>query len=173
MKPTIRIRPSSCSGFTLPEVVIAIGISAMGLVSLLGMIPQSLDTLRQAGQVSSETRIAQQIFARISTSDWQDTRGNDRLTANFQGRRYFFDELAVELDNPTQAFGPAFVAEVSVAPSDVELPQGGSGSSVAPDPHLRRVTVKVTTSPSTSFDFNHAKASAYRTYASVVTRTGR
>jgi uncharacterized protein (TIGR02598 family) len=159
-------------GFTLPEVLVAIGIAAVGILSVLGIVPRSLDTLRKAGEVSAESRIAQQIFATISLSEWQDSKARDQLESNYQGKRYFFDDLAVPVEEPDPAFGPAYVAEVSIAPLDVALPQGGS-TAAAPDPHLRRVTVKVATAPSPDFDFNTAEERAYRSYASVVTRTGK
>lgn len=164
-KPTIH-------AFTLPEVVIAVAIAGLGLVSLLGLMPQSLDTLRKAGEVSAEARIAQQIFASISMSDWQDAKGADQLSAGYDKKRYCFDDLAVELDEPGAEFGVAYVAEVEVPDSDVALPGGGSASNT-PDPHLRRVTVKVATTPVPDFDFENARAGAFRTYASVISRLGK
>src|SRR3954469_23997470 len=109
MKTTLRHHKHR-RGFTLPEVLVAIGIAALGLLSVLGIIPQSLDTLRKAGEVSAESSIAQQIFASISMSEWQDANAQDQLEAKYQGKRYFFDELAVPIESPDPAFGPAYVA---------------------------------------------------------------
>lgn len=169
--PSIRPRLRR-EAFTLPEVVVAVGIAALGLVSLLGIVPQSLDTLRQAGEVSSESRIAQQIFAGISMSDWQDAGGKDLLGESYHGKRYCYDDLAVEMNASGDDFGVAYVAEVSVSTADVALPQDGVALT-SPDPHLRRVTVKVANTGSASFDFVKARASGYRTYASIVSRTGK
>lgn len=164
-------RPSR-HGFTLPEVVIAVGIAALGLVSLLGLMPQSLDTLRQAGQVSAESHIAQQVFADLALSDWQNDQGADQLNNSYNGRRYYYDDLAVPMKDPEKDFGLSYIAEVSVAPSDIALP---SASTVTPaaDPHLRRVSVKVAVANSTGFDFTKAPAGSYRTYASVISRSGK
>lgn len=157
--------------FTLPEVVIAVGIAALGLVSLLGIMPQSLDTLRQAGEVSAESRISQQIIAGISMSDWQNAGGGDLLNASYHGKRYFFDDLAVEVE-ASDDFGVAYVAEVSVAAADVALPQVGTPPAL-PDPNLRRVTVKVATTNFADFDFASKPVGGYRTYASIVSRSGK
>lgn len=174
MKTPPIIQKSSQSGFTLPEVTIAIAIAALGLVSLLGLLPQSLDTLRKSGELTAEARIAQQIFANLSMSDWQDSKGGERLSAAYHGKRYYFDDLAVELDEPDRDLGVAYVAEVSVPTSDVSLPQLASiAVTPEPDPHLRRVTVQVANSGSPDFDFSKAGVRAFRTYASVISRTGR
>ena len=172
MKINARYRPTTSQGFTLPEVVIAVGIAALGLVSLLGLMPRSLDTLRQAGQVSAESQIAQQVFADLALSDWQDDQGVDQLSSSYNGRRYYYDDLAIPMKDPDTDFGLSYVAEVSVAPSDIALPSAPSVKPVA-DPHLRRVSVKVAAANTTGFDFATAPAGSYRTYASVISRSGK
>ena len=172
MKIPQAIKARLKAAFTLPEVIIAVGISALGLTSLLSLMPASLDTLRRAGEVSSESRIAQQIFASVSMTDWQSASGADQLQASYNGKRYRFDDLAVELDGSRDAFDTAYVAEVSVAQADLALP-GEKAASNTPDPNLRRVTVKVATTPLADFNFTTAPAGTYRTYASVISRTGK
>ena len=172
MKIRLPASPRTVRGFSLPEVTIAVAVAGLGLVSLLGLLPQSLDSLRQAGKVNAETRIAQQVFADLSMSDRQDATGNDQIAATYDGRRYYFDDLAVQVEGDSAGLFVAYVAEVSVPESDVQLPHSGTGST-APDPHLRRVMVKVANTGAPQFDFEEAAAGTFHTYASVISRTGK
>ena len=162
------------AGFSLPEVTIAVGITAMGLTSVLGLVPTSLDTLKQAGNIAAETRITQKVLASLNSAEWTDADGADRLKDVFQGRRYYFDEEAVELeaaDATDQVV--TYVAEVELATTDVHLSTEDASSTQAVDPFLRRVRVKVTNANRKDFDFASAKPNTFRTYSSLVTRSGK
>ncbi|RBP43673.1 uncharacterized protein (TIGR02598 family) [Roseimicrobium gellanilyticum] len=169
-----RLKSRLLQGFSLPEATISIAIAALGLTSLLGFLPQSMHTLKQAGDIATETRITEQILSSISNSEWVDASGNDVLTNEYQGKRYYFDDLAVELDSKNPGDWVSYVAEVEVPQSDISLPATSpvpnNGDS---DPYLRRVVVKVGNANSTQFSFDDAPASTFRTYASVVSRSGK
>jgi uncharacterized protein (TIGR02598 family) len=160
-------------GFSLPEATISIGIAALGLTSLLGFLPQSMNTLKQAGDIATETRITEQILSSISNSEWVDASGKDVLTNEYQGKRYYFDDLAVQLDSENPGDWVSYVAEVEVPKADIALPTTNQKGSDL-DPYLRRVVVKVGSATSSEFSFDAARpASTYRTYASVVSRSGK
>lgn len=169
---TLHPRTRILQGFSLPEATISIGIAALGLTSVLGFLPQGLNTLKKAADISTETRISQQIISNVTNAEWVDAAGQDLLTRTYQGRRYYFDDLAVELDARDPGPYVAYVAEVEMPVQDVSLPAVAQ-TSAGVDPYLRRVEVKVTNAASTAFDFSTAQNSSYRTYASVVTRSGR
>jgi len=157
-------RRHTAGGFSLPEVAIAVAITALGLTSVLGLVPSSLDTMRQAGNVAAESRITQQVLASVTSAEWTDTTGANLLESTFQGRRYYFDDEAVELDSATTAEAESpvtYVAEVEVTPSEPV------------DPYLRRVKVKVTNASRKEFNFATAKPASYRAYTSLVSRNGR
>ena len=164
-----RLKSRLLRGFSLPEATISIGIAALGLTSVLGFLPQSMQTLKKAGDIATESRITEQILSSISNSEWVDASGNDVLTSEYEGRRYYFDDLAVELDPNNPGAWVSYVAEVQVPQADVTLPATGASS----DPYLRRVVVKVGSATNPDFKFEAAPASAFRTYASVVSRSGR
>ncbi len=69
MKPLHLVRPQR--GFTLIEVTLAVGISAVALVGLLAMIPQGVMTMKRATDTAIEARIHQLIVAEIAQTDWQ------------------------------------------------------------------------------------------------------
>lgn len=164
-----RLKSRLLRGFSLPEATISIGIAALGLTSAIGFLPQSMQTLKKAGDIATETRITEQILSSISNAEWVDTSGNDLLTDEYQGKRYYFDDLAVQLDSKNPGDWVSYVAEVEVPQADVSLPASGSDS----DPYLRRVVVKVGNATTPTFDFGAAPSTTYRTYASVVSRSGR
>ncbi len=168
-----RIIPRFLRGFSLPEVTISIGIAALGLTSVVGFLPQGLDAMRKAGNISTETRITQQILASVASAEWVDAQGADLLTDEFQGKRFYFDDLAVELEGNRPSADMTYVAEVQIPQQDISLPTGSSSSSTTVDPYLRRVVVKVGITASRDYDFDSAPATTYRTYATVVSRSGR
>lgn len=167
-----RSRRRFLQGFSLPEATISIGIAALGLTAVLGLLPQGLTTLKKAGDIATETRITQQILSTIAASEWVDATGKDLLVTEYGGRRFYFDDLAVELDTTPDNMDVAYVAEVQLPPRDVALPATGPAADPA-DPFLRRVIVKVGQSTGTEIDFKDAPSSTFRTYASVVSRSGR
>jgi uncharacterized protein (TIGR02598 family) len=57
-------------GFTLIEVTLAVGISAIALVGLLAMIPQGVMTMKRATDTAIEARIHQQLVSEIAQTDW-------------------------------------------------------------------------------------------------------
>ena len=54
-------RARNCAGFTLVEVVIALGIITTSLVAMLGIMPVGLETLRAAGAENTRAQIVQQL----------------------------------------------------------------------------------------------------------------
>jgi len=171
--PSQRTRTRFYTGFSLPEVTLAVAITALGLTSVLGLVPTSLDTLRQAGNLAAETRITQQVLASVNAAEWTDAAGTDLLGDTFQGRRYYFDDEAVELDATQADEQVTYVAEVELASSDVALSTGAVSNANPADPFLRRVKVKIANVALKDFDFKQAKPMMYRAYSSLVTRAGK
>lgn len=61
----------SRAGFSLIEVTIALGITAIALVSLMGMLPKGMETLRAAADKAIEGRIHQQILGELQLTPWE------------------------------------------------------------------------------------------------------
>ena len=68
--PTSRASQTSSSGFSLPEVAMAIGIIAIAFVALIGLLPVGLNTFRAAIDESNETWIMQSMNSMIQTTDF-------------------------------------------------------------------------------------------------------
>jgi len=69
----------SIRGFSLIEVTIAMAIAAVALVTLLGLIPQGMETMREAGDQAIMGRIHQQILNEIQLTPFEDASGASLL----------------------------------------------------------------------------------------------
>ncbi len=87
-------------GFTLIEVTLAVGISAIALVGLLAMIPQGVMTMKRATDTAIEARIHQQLVSEIAQTDWQH-RGKYDYRA-MGGDVRFFDDQGIEIPRTNQ-----------------------------------------------------------------------
>ncbi len=169
MKTTLLSRRLAAKGFSLAEVALSVAIAGMGLTSILGLVPEGLNTMKKAGDVATETRITQQILSTLTQAEWKDEKGKD-VISDLDGTKYYYDDLAMEVskDDPFLAY----VAEVDVPESDIALPADSIGTSKSNE-YLRRVNVKVTNRSSPSFNFDEAEPGSYRQYASLISRGGR
>ncbi len=162
-------------GFSLVEVTLASGITALALTTLLGLIPQGLTNIKEAGNLAAETRITTHIVGSISQAPWQDENGQDILAPEFNTRRYFFDDQGVAIEGEEPGADLAYVAVVHVPARDVTLTADAAAAADDSDvdPYLRRITVKVTSVANKDFDFEHALPMAYRTHTTLIARVGQ
>ncbi len=154
-------------GFSLIEVTLALGIGALGLTSVLGLLPLSIGGMKKAGDMAADCHITEQIFGSIAQAQWQDAAGGDALGYSFNGRRYYFDAGAQELKTRSPGIELAYVAQVTVQPPGAALPGGD------PDLNMRQITVRVTSSPLKDFDFDQVQKGSYHSHSALVTRTSR
>jgi uncharacterized protein (TIGR02598 family) len=91
-----RGRGASSSGFTLIEVVLALGIAATALVSLFGLLPTGLKTFRNTVNTAVSSQIAERAFNDIQVANWSDVQSTIR----------YFDEQGNELTNSGSSNAP-------------------------------------------------------------------
>ncbi len=70
--------------FTLAEVIITVGIAATAIVTIIGLLPYGLESMRQSAMVTAEARAVQSIIADYQMRDWsavleQQTSGAGEL----------------------------------------------------------------------------------------------
>ena len=84
------------TGFTLIEVVLALGIAATALVSLFGLLPTGLKTFRNTVNTAVSSQIAERAFNDIQVANWSDVQSTNR----------YFDEQGNELTNSGSSNAP-------------------------------------------------------------------
>lgn len=120
------------SGFSLVEVTIAMAIAAVAVATLMGLIPQGITTMREAGDEAIIGRIHQQILNEIQMADF------DALDI-YHEMEVYYDDQGEELSNSKNqatvldarkqgAFAHVYTARISV-PS---LPGQGSSNNKMP-----------------------------------------
>jgi uncharacterized protein (TIGR02598 family) len=97
-------------GFTLAEVMIALGIVATVMVGLLGMIPLAVRSVRESANLAISARIAEEIISNIQMADWkdidQDWKGQvlkfDNEGLPFVGSKGQFVSYEAKVDLPSE-----------------------------------------------------------------------
>ncbi|MEO6788841.1 MAG: Verru_Chthon cassette protein B [Chthoniobacteraceae bacterium] len=160
--PPSSVRQRKASGFTLIEVAIAVGILAVALVALLGLLPGGMTNFRKAMDTSITAQIAQRILLDMQQADFAQVidapAGTDSIPVGYtftaptrasQQFRYF-DEQGGELIPPnngttltaTQKLALVYQVNIRVMPT-ASLP--ADGNAVKED--VAQVTVQVARNP--------------------------
>lgn len=79
-------------GFSLIEVTIAMAIAAIALMALMGLIPQGMNTMKEAGDKAIMGRIHQQIMSELQMANFE-------ALDTFQGMEIFYDGQGEELSD--------------------------------------------------------------------------
>ncbi|MBL9157890.1 MAG: Verru_Chthon cassette protein B [Verrucomicrobiales bacterium] len=122
-------RSLKVAGFSLIEVTIAMAIAAVAVVTLLGMIPQGMNTMRDAGDEAIMARIHQQVLNELQVADFDALDTYDELEVYFDAQG---EELGDNRGSGSQAKGTfehIYSARVSVLAAGEKLPDsvGGAG----------------------------------------------
>ncbi|MDB4657672.1 Verru_Chthon cassette protein B [Verrucomicrobiales bacterium] len=178
----------SNEGFSLIEVTIALAITAVALVSLMGMIPQGLATMREAADQAIEARIHQQILGEIQLTPFADSKGgSDSPLDDFHKQERFYDSQGVELlDSQKGDFEHIYTARIHI-PQAIggSFPESVGGASfdgiTLPgaknfNENLRMVVIEVTSLPyiGTGIEWDDPKLRRrIHTYQTTVVKMGQ
>jgi len=73
-------------GFSLVEVTLAIGIISFSLLTVLGLMPVGLTTLRQATEQTIESQIVQKIGSEAQLTSYS------KLASSFSGKTFYYSD---------------------------------------------------------------------------------
>jgi uncharacterized protein (TIGR02598 family) len=162
-------RFSSRSGFSLVEVVLATGIMALGVVTILGLLPHGLELTRKTANEQAETRIVDQIVGELQTMNWAS------MTVD-QAKVRYFDDQGLELMQPngdTFKMQLNYVVQVNIPELDVKLPTNDGDAVRQVNKSLRRVMIKMISAPLPDFNFDDPTPTVpVRTFTQLIANTG-
>ncbi len=182
-------------GFSLVEVTIAMAIAAVAIVTLLGLIPQGMDTMREAGDQAIMGRIQQQILNELQLTPFEDKQGND-LLSKYNGLEVFYDSQGEELGDTNNnaskegSFEHIYSARITIseegngrAPASVggakyegfTFTGNGSGSDEM-NPYVRPVVIEVAAVAGLAkgFDWDDEEnRSLIATFRTLLVKTGQ
>lgn len=199
MKTRFNGTTKAIRGFSLIEVTIAMAIAAVGVISLLGLIPQGMGTMRDAGDQAIMGRIHQQILNELQMTPFESPGGMGKSPLDsFHLVEFFFDAQGEEMsDSSNQGSVPEekkkgslahiYSARVSIPSVDggLKAPESVGGASFggfsfgtdkAPNPYVRPVVVEVAPVGGLGADFDFDLPDNRRlisTYQSFVTKMGQ
>ena len=87
-----RCQALSTRGFSLIEVTIALGIVAAVLVPLMAMLPESVKTMRDATDLTTSSRILEEVMNEAQMTDYSDLQ-------RFANRERYYDEQGNDITN--------------------------------------------------------------------------
>lgn len=123
-------------GFSLAEVVVAVGIAASAVTLMIGLLPAGLSNFRQAMNVTVSAQLGQRLLYEAAQTDYT-TLTTAPLTKPWR----YFDEEGSELPN---AAGASFHVLTRVQPT-TPIPTTAGGMA---QPNLATVIVQVALNPS-------------------------
>jgi uncharacterized protein (TIGR02598 family) len=172
MKPTlapksVALPTRTRSGFSLVEVVLAVGIMGLGVVTILGLLPHGLELSRKTFNEQAHTRIVDSIASDLQGASWADMAGATRAG----GIKFFFDDQGLRQESSTNATFVARAQMVNEAELTIGMPMPGNANSLQPNPNLRRIRIDVATSQDQNFNFDAPPAAApVKRYTALVAK---
>ena len=157
------------------EVVLAVGIMALGVVTILGLLPHGMEMSRKTANELAENRIIDALVADSQAMEWTALEAQSR--ASSRNNRVFDDQGLEILSGSGEAAALiSYVATVQVPTSDVRLPTNASSANANNNGakgnlNLRRVTVKIASTTNRGFDFNAPPPGvAFKTFTQLVAK---
>lgn len=137
-----RTRSVFTSAFTLPEVALSVGIATICLLTLMGMVPFGLDSIRNSANKQAEARMVQTITSFFQTTPWvtQD-KGSGKTTIELKDKMFFFDQTGAEVPTADDA-DRMYTVEAKVEQVAPTIQGDNWGN-----PYLRKLRLRFTDRP--------------------------
>lgn len=169
----VPIRSRSYLGFSLVEVALAVAIAAVGIITLLGLMPEGLEMSRKTGLLTLNSNILEQIIRDLENTQFRllpvqgagtgTGSGTGGGTVMQQRSRRYFDDQGQQVGEGSKAI--IFVAEIDFS-QPASLPK-----TERQQPNLRRVIIRIANTGNPAFEFNPGNQIAYTTYNHLLART--
>lgn len=152
-------RSGGQQGFSLVEVTLALGIAALGIIAVLGLMPQGLEMSRRTGEMTAHKQITEQIVRDLEQRTWANLASSTSIFT-----KYFDDQGAETTSSaPTQAI----IVKYQIVPlNSASLPAGSLN-----EPYLRKAVLRIATTTNPNFDFSDANRRNYTTVIHYIAKT--
>ena len=156
---SLSVRGRRRAGFSLVEVVLAIGIVSFAFVGMFGLLPAGLNTFRQAIDNSVGSQIVQRLVNEAQQTDFPELI---KITTAAPSVRYFDDQ-----GNEMTASGNyLYYAELSVL-----APTALPGASTPATQSLATVTIRLANNPGhKASPFDPGSKVSYATYTALIAK---
>ncbi len=156
------------AGFSLIEVTIAVAITAVALVSLMGMLPKGMQTMSAATDRAIEGRIQQQVVSELMLTEWKNRGIFDQEIRGY-------DDQGIHIATNGNVFATGrtnadviYRARIRMQGTSVVLPGGEV------DPDLQLVLIDITGLSVSDFNFDSPQNERHiHTYQSTLVDMGQ
>lgn len=158
------------SGFTLPEMILAIAFASVLVVSVFGVIGVAQHNVNGSSSKSTQARIAQELVAEILLNDWSSL-------LEYQDEERYFDPEGnpLKFDSPVGKGDSmwAYRARIEIDEKQANVPGvETNGESESDIPVLsRRVVIQITNGYLPDYDFERGKR--HRSFSTWVAKTNK
>lgn len=159
---SIRIQHLSKAAFSLVEVTLAMGIAALGIIAVLGLMPQGMEMSRRTGEMSAHRQINEQVINNLSQKSWSELRS----MSGGSETAFWFDDQGLETTSSGDMRAILAVLKVSRLDATPTLPDG-----MDREEYLVKVTVKIATTTNPAFDFSDLNRKNFVTTTHYIART--
>lgn len=163
-------------GFSLIEVVVALGVIGFAIVAILGVIPAGLSTSRSAQDQTRAGQIAQDIFASLQgqaqtrfpyatikqpgTGFSYDLDLSQSITHKWMSADYDGSLVIVDPSNPADELKHAYQILIAIAPNPSGFDSG----------YATAVTIRIVTPPSPNPNQSPSTNQTVRDFTRVITK---
>jgi len=170
------------AAFSLPEVAIATAIAAISLVTIVGVLPQGLQSVQRSAQLTTQAKIVRQVLGYLQQSSWGAYTGSSwpNLDSLLNTTWYFDSEgnqLTVnssaglaQLSYVVQVAKPGQQGQVYRQASTNQSFHPTLPGAASPSPQSVLVMVQIAPTTNPAFNFTNATSGTYTLQTAVLTR---
>lgn len=141
-----RAQRARASGFSLVEIMIAMGVVSFSFVTLMGLLGVGTINFHNANTTSITTQIAQRVINEAQQSDFANLISGSVNNASFVKAVRYFDDAGNEIVNAAEFKNAIYQVNTRITPTTV-LPQNAATTATT-NICLATVTVQVANNPS-------------------------
>lgn len=142
-------------GFSLVEVTLAVAIAALGIITLLGLLPQGLAISRKTSLLVNNSNVIEQVIRDLENAPYA-------MLPTAVTRRYFNDQ-GNEVLSDSQSIG--FVVEI-----DPSKP-AGLPKTESTQLYLKRMILRVATTSNADYQFDATNRLSYVVTNHLISKT--